>query len=108
MLAWVLAILTGITLLLMTWLFRYWTARPDQFPPVSTLARSRQAYVGPKLQENAPRDLKQWRDTEDEVLTGYGWIDRDHGVVRIPITRAIELVSQKGLPDKFDEGGSTP
>jgi hypothetical protein len=27
-----------------------------------------------------------------ERLDGYGWVDREHGVVRIPIERAIDLV----------------
>jgi hypothetical protein len=30
-------------------------------------------------------------DTQRRVLEGYGWVDRAHGVARIPIERAIEL-----------------
>jgi hypothetical protein len=29
------------------------------------------------------------------TLGGYGWIDREHGIVRIPIERAMELVAQE-------------
>ncbi|HUG92623.1 MAG TPA: hypothetical protein VML55_17415 [Planctomycetaceae bacterium] len=34
----------------------------------------------------------------DERLSTYGWIDRERGVARIPVERAIELVLQQGLP----------
>lgn len=32
------------------------------------------------------------------VLESYGWVDRDRGVVRIPIERAIDLVVEGGRP----------
>jgi hypothetical protein len=35
-----------------------------------------------------------------EILTSYGWIDRDLGIARIPISRAIELsVVDDGMGD---------
>ena len=40
-----------------------------------------------------------------ERLDGYGWTDRAHGVVRVPIDRAMELVAREGLPAR---GGRTP
>jgi hypothetical protein len=38
------------------------------------------------------------RAAEDKILNGYGWVDREHGVARIPIDRAIDLLAQRGLP----------
>src|ERR1700724_4104329 len=35
--------------------------------------------------------LKAARDEETKTLTSYGWIDKNKGVARIPITRAMEL-----------------
>ena len=32
------------------------------------------------------------------ITDSYGWVDRDHGVVRIPVARAMERLLQKGLP----------
>jgi hypothetical protein len=32
------------------------------------------------------------------MLKSYGWIDRDKGVVHIPIDRAIEILAERGLP----------
>ncbi len=31
-------------------------------------------------------------------LRGYGWVDRNKGVVSLPIDRAMDLVAQRGLP----------
>ncbi len=31
-------------------------------------------------------------------LNTYAWVDKDAGVVRIPVDRAIDLLAQKGLP----------
>ena len=31
-------------------------------------------------------------------LTSYGWVDREHGVARIPIDRAMDLVVEGRLP----------
>jgi hypothetical protein len=40
------------------------------------------------------------RQDEDQILGSYGWIDRQKGIVRLPIARAIDLLSQRGLPGK--------
>lgn len=42
-------------------------------------------------------DLATTRQRERARLHGYDWLDRDHGVVRIPIERAMELTAQRGL-----------
>src|SRR6266550_2068057 len=36
-------------------------------------------------------NLKASRDDATKALTTYGWIDKNKGVARIPITRAMEL-----------------
>ena len=38
------------------------------------------------------------RAREDAVLTTYGWVDRNTGVARIPIERAMDLLVERGLP----------
>jgi len=52
----------------------------------------------PRLQTDPRDDLTHLRDTEDRVLESYGWVDRDAGVVRIPIDQAMRLVVERGLP----------
>ena len=69
----------------------------DLWEPV---ARARGVTVppGPQLQISAPVDLQAFRAREEEQLKSYGWVNRTAGVVRIPISRAMELVLQEGLP----------
>ena len=57
-----------------------------------------QRFPGPNLQLNPPDDLRSFRAREDAELNSYGWVDRTNGVVHIPITRAMELIAQRGLP----------
>ena len=66
--------------------------------PPSALHDARPTPKGPRLQV-APRvDLESMRAEEDAILHSYGWIDREGGVVRIPIERAMELLAERGLP----------
>ena len=43
-------------------------------------------------------DLKRLRADEDALLHSYGWVDRNAGIVHIPIERAKELLVRRGLP----------
>lgn len=52
----------------------------------------------PRLQTNPRQDLADLRTREDEILHGYSWIDRNAGVVRIPIDDAIRLTLERGVP----------
>ncbi len=52
----------------------------------------------PRLQPKPRQDLLALRAWERGVLGSYDWVDKEHGVVRIPIERAIELLAQRGLP----------
>jgi hypothetical protein len=52
----------------------------------------------PVLEVHPKQALANLRSREDAALRGYGWIDRDHKVVRIPIDRATDILSQRGLP----------
>jgi hypothetical protein len=66
------------------------------------LAAGRQDRVppGPRLQTNPREDLRELRAAEDAVLNSYGWLDKDKGIVRIPIDQAMKLTVQRGLPAK--------
>ncbi len=54
----------------------------------------------PRLQTNPRQDLLDLRAREDEVLGSYGWVDRNAGVVRIPIDAAMKLTLERGLPSR--------
>jgi hypothetical protein len=52
----------------------------------------------PRLQTNPREDLRELRASEDAILNGYGWVDKNNGVVHIPIGEAMKLTLQRGLP----------
>ena len=52
----------------------------------------------PRLQTNPRQDLADLRAAEDETLTTYGWVDKNAGVVRIPIEQAMKLTLERRLP----------
>lgn len=74
-----------------------WWDRPRLETPASPLA-TRAAPPKPRLQVQAPKDLKSLQATEQEVLTTYAWVSKEAGIARIPIERAMQLVLERGLP----------
>lgn len=60
--------------------------------PVGKLGHQTSFTDGPQQQVDIERE---WPAIEQETtshLNGYNWVDRPHGVVRIPIERAMDLV----------------
>lgn len=53
----------------------------------------------PRLQPDPPLELAEFRNSEEQKLTRYGWVDRKAQVVRIPIDRAIDLLAERGIPE---------
>jgi len=51
----------------------------------------------PQLEISAKENLQRFERSEAELATSYGWTDRGHGAVRIPVRRAMELLAQRGL-----------
>jgi hypothetical protein len=82
-------------------LFRYLEVRqattgPAEFPMAAT--EGARLPPEPRLQTNPRQDLRDMRDQEEQTLHSYGWVDRNAGVVRIPIDEAIKLTLERGLP----------
>ena len=44
---------------------------------------------------------------QNQKLGSYGWVDRSNGIVRIPITRAMDLILQRGLPTRTNDISQT-
>ncbi len=62
------------------------------------VGRERPLPPPPRLQTYPFTDLKELRQREDQLLEHYQWVDKNAGIVRIPIERAIELTAERGLP----------
>jgi hypothetical protein len=101
-----LALLVGLSLLVMWLLFDYFAARRARLEVVpSPVFEARQLPPEPRLQISPQQDMRQMRAAEMAALHSYGWVDRQAGIVRIPIDRAIELLAERGLPARREGQG---
>lgn len=89
-------LLTPVLVLASGWLLwhAYQLWRPQPSPPEF----APQPPAQPRLQANPRADLREYRAREQRRLHGYGWVDRDAGVVHVPIDRAMDLLVERGLP----------
>ena len=91
-----LAVLAGLVLVLLVLLFDYLAARQAELaPPPSPLLEAGRPPPEPRLQVSPRRDMRDMRAEEDAALESYGWVDRQAGIVRIPIARAMELLADQ-------------
>jgi hypothetical protein len=98
-----LFVLTVTALLLIGWMFDYFAARQTRLDtPPSPLAETRPLPLEPRLQVNPAQELREMRRAEEALLTSYGWVDQEAGLVRIPIARAMEMLVASGLPVRPD------
>src|SRR5262245_4883317 len=103
--------------LLMWGLLHYFDARKaKEAPPPAPLATGVRLPPEPRLQgapgsaSSPTQDIRRFREQEDQMLDSYGWIDRQNGVIRIPIEQAKKLIEQRGLPvtsPNAPQGGAT-
>jgi hypothetical protein len=56
-------------------------------------------YPTPRLQVDVSGDLKKLRDSKLAQLNSSGWVDQAHGVAHIPISDAMKLIAERGIPD---------
>lgn len=84
--------------LLMIGGFSSYRAAVDPTPP--PMAQFRPTPPLPRLQPNpvdrqtAEQELAIMKAEEDFMLNSYGWVDRQGGIVRIPIERAMQLLAE--------------
>src|ERR1700678_1464258 len=67
-----------------------------------------QRFPTPRLQtDDGNEEIGEMHAREDLLLDYYSWVDRSSGKVRIPISRAMQLIAQHGLPVAADEQTET-
>ena len=54
----------------------------------------------PRLETQPGQTLNAIQAQDEVILNSYTWVDRAHGIVRIPIDRAMVLVAEQGLPTR--------
>jgi len=52
----------------------------------------------PRLQIEPTAEIDTLRAIADTRLSSYGWVDRQNGIVRLPLDRAMALTAERGLP----------
>jgi hypothetical protein len=108
----IFAVSLAVTILIVLWicyeLFQHYSsvAMKTEVPP-SPLSYTREPTPEPHLLVVPGQELKAMRAAEDSMLNSYSWVDREKGIVRIPIGRAIDILAQRGLPSR-PEGGEKP
>ena len=96
-----LLVVAAVVHLLIYVLFGYFSGRegvkvPAEFPLAA--AQGNREPPEPRLQTDPRQDLADLRAKDEALLASYGWVDKNAGVVRIPIDAAIRLTLERGLP----------
>ncbi len=96
-----LFVVAAVVHVLIYLLFGYFDSRenakvPAEYPLAAT--QGHREPPEPRLQTDPRQDLADLRAKEDEVLASYGWVDKNAGLVRIPIDAAVKLTLERGLP----------
>lgn len=73
-------------------------------PPPPLLEEAQGLPPGPLLQRDPALEWREMHSQQDAILNNYGWVDKDAGVIHIPIERAIELTLERGLPSRPQAG----
>jgi|SoiMethySBSTD1v2_1073268.scaffolds.fasta_scaffold00101_16 hypothetical protein len=63
---------------------------------------------GARLQQFPVNEYYEFRLHEQAVLDKYGWVNKETGVVRMPISEAMRLAVERGLPARAPQTSSTP
>jgi hypothetical protein len=90
---------------LISWgMFRYLAVHDQQDAAASPFADTRPLPLGPQLQVTPREDWLKYREDQERNLENYSWVNRDTGIVSVPIEQAMEILLKKGLPVQ----GQTP
>ena len=72
--------------------------RAEQKPAATVLKPDAVAPSFPRLVASEPAVLAEFRAQEDAFLAGWGWVEKDKGIARMPIDEAMKIVAERGLP----------
>lgn len=87
-----LALFIIVTPLLMPFVF------PQSMQHRSPSAPPALAADAPQLEITPRENLRRFERSEAQLEQSYGWTDRGKGIVRLPTSRAMQLLAERGLP----------
>lgn len=82
----------------------------EQRPPASLVRETAAPAEGsfPRLVASEPAVLAEHRRGEEELLKGWGWVEKDRGIARMPIDEAVRIIGERGALPRFPAPAATP
>ena len=65
--------------------------------PIEASSPQPQDFPLPRLQTTPEQDLRVIREEEDRLLGRASWVDRQGGVMRVPVDVAIDVIARRGV-----------
>lgn len=82
------AVFLALTLAGVMVYYRYQVPGPAQRVP--------RVFAEPQLQRDPEADLARMQAEQRARLNGYAWVDREHGVARMPVAEAMRMLAARG------------
>lgn len=97
----IMAAILAATSFSLIWLFKHFerAENPGSFV-AAPFAGAQTLPPSPRIQPVPGDDMQRYYQSQQSLLNNYGWVDKQNGVVRLPIDRAMELLLQRGLPTR--------
>lgn len=92
-----LALLVALSLLMMMGVVWFLNSQSEVVAKTNREANHEISNPKVKVTANQPLQLRNLRESEEQRLNGYEWIDKKAGVARIPIDRAMGILATKGV-----------
>ena len=105
-----LVLTTIASLFIVLAVFHYLQVSENALPPpqpTGVNVDARRLPPEPRLLTNEPENLQEVRTAEDQILNNFSWADEKHTVVKLPIDRAVDLLVQRGLPSRAQNGAQS-
>jgi hypothetical protein len=96
----VLAIVLAVTLISMRFMFDVLGKLTPLGETASPFDNGRHIPAGPLVQAKPHQDLTSYCTGQSQAVSSYSWVNKDGGIVQIPVDRAMDLTMQRGLPSR--------
>ena len=89
-------------------LFGLFVKRAEETTPRFPLAVGQEPRLpaGPRLQQFPVNEFYEFRQHEDAILHNYGYVNKEAGIVRIPVDEAMRRLVESGLPARAPQPAS--
>jgi hypothetical protein len=95
----VIVVVAAVASVVLWVVVRNWTNQPLPAQiQVAPAAVTVQAAPGPGLDAAPEEHLQSMLQRESEWLNSYGWVNREDGIVHIPVEEAMRLLVERGVP----------